>query len=352
MIRLTCANCNKKLAVDASKAGKTGVCPGCKSPLRIPDVPEAEAAETAVKMRPSVLPPRPSLPDMGRNAVAPAPPQRRSPEPVSKVETVEEAEPADRDDEPEQPRTRRKKKRKRRKSTSVATVYIFLGAAVGIYLLLLVLAVFSRAGSILLLVMGFPLLAVGHFWFMYLARLEDSTVYLMVRYVPFYSVYYFFTRIHETYKPFLTGSVGALFVLTGSIAMLVRGGSGDYIDPGRSDDRPEVQNLRPEERERLAQDLLRRGDKAEARAWLGGRRGRSALGLEPAEVAQHVRQLYAKGAREVLVADVDVSDPNEEHAEYLIVVLPEDRRTAVFEYARTVLNADDPDTGQKYLVLH
>jgi hypothetical protein len=353
MIRLTCSSCQKKLVVDDSKAGKSGKCPSCGSSIRIPEGRAAEAAVPGATMRPTTPPPRPFPPDPASEAIAPAPlHRRRTPEVVARVEKVEEVEAAEQDDEPERPRRRRKKRRKRPAGGDVPVVAIMLGVAGAIYLLLIVLSVFSRAGSFLLLIVGFALLACGHLWFIYLAHQEDAWVSFMVRFVPFYSIYYFFTRIHETYNPFLTGSVGVLFLITGFIAVVARGGFWDDIDRDRLDDRPFVQELRPAEREQLAQDLLRRGDKAEARVWLAGRHGRGALGFEPAQAMQHVQALYARGAKEVFVADIDVSDPNDEHAEYLVVVLPEQNRQALFEYARAALDADDTDIGQKYLVLH
>ena len=231
---------------------------------------------------------------------------------------------------------------------------ILLASAGGLYLLLTLLAVFVKGATVMMLVMGGLMVVVGQIWFMYLARQEDPTVYLMVRFVPFYSTYYFFTRIHETYKPFIAGATGTLFLITALIIGLVRSDFKDRHEPGRFDDeRPAVQNLTPAERDRLAEDLLRRADKAEARAWLAGGRGRGVLGFERAEATHHIQALYDRGAREVLVADIDATDPSAAFAQRVVVLLPEDvnRRLAVFTYVRQVLDVNEIDAGQKHLVL-
>jgi hypothetical protein len=334
MIRLSCPSCEKKLAVNDSLAGKSVKCPGCRGSIRVPGGPKAAA-------------PAP------RSAVASGPP-RRAPRPAAEVD---DGVPDDPDEEraPREPERKKRPKKRRKKNVTLSglsILLILLAAAGGLYLVLTLVAVFVTAGTNLMLILGCILIVVGQIWFIYIARQEDTMVYLMVRFLPFYSIYYFFTRIHLTYKPFLAEAAGTLFLITGLVIGLVRGDFMDRHHPGWHDP-PALQNLNPAQRHRLAEDLLKRPDKVEARAWLAGGRGRGALSFEPAETAQHVQALYARGAKEVIVANIDASDPDDEHAQRVVVVLPEDvnRRPPVFEYLRQALGSEETDTGQKYLVL-
>jgi hypothetical protein len=271
-------------------------------------------------------------------------------EEIEEVDRVEEVEPVQAADEPRRLK-RRKKKRKDRNRSAVPIVLIVLGASAAVFVLLVVLAFFSKSGWIGFLVVGIPLALVGRLWFMFIARQEDYVTYLMVRFVPFYSIYYFLTRIHETYKPFLIGSVGSVFVVTGLIAMGVRGVMKHHEEAAKPEPRQDVRALAPAEREKLAQKLLERTDKAEARAWLANRPDRYMLDLEHDESVRHVQALYARGAKEVLVAFIETTEEDEESAVYLVIGLPENDRQALFEYVRSTFNADDKDTGQKYLVV-
>lgn len=416
MIRLTCPSCKTKLAVDDSKAGKSGKCPGCKSPLRIPDSPErqmaaasagAPAAKTqaantqtastsaaitpSAKTPPPASSPRPLSPERARQAIAPSPPRRtpvavekldqlevieaeESPPPrratnsvskldkIDQLEVIEDDEPAQ-DDEPERPQRRKKKKKKRTSAEPIPMVYLSLGTAGVLYVLFLVWAVFARGGSLAMLVVGIPLIAIGQGWFIFIARKEDPFCYLMIRFVPFYSIYYFFTRIQDTLKPFLMGAVGVVFAGTGFIILAAQGAFRiDYDDEWFDDDpppfvqgnrpfAPDIGDVPPVDRQQLAQDLLARADKAEAKAWLAARRTRSVLEFEPAEARRHIEALYARGAKQVFVADIDTTDPDDERALHLVIVLPDDNRQPLFEYLRRDLDVDDPDTGQKYVVV-
>jgi hypothetical protein len=101
-------------------------------------------------------------------------------------------------------------------------------------------AVFARSGGLALLIGGGILFVCARIWFIYIARQEDVLTYLLVRFVPFYSIYYFFTRLHDTYKPFMLGSVGATFAITGFVALLLRDGFGGLVHPERFHDRVQV----------------------------------------------------------------------------------------------------------------
>jgi hypothetical protein len=69
MIRFSCPNCSKKLAVDDSKAGAVGVCPACRNKLKIPApaVPATapQAADTPASTKPAASPQDPATHQVG-----------------------------------------------------------------------------------------------------------------------------------------------------------------------------------------------------------------------------------------------------------------------------------------------
>jgi hypothetical protein len=297
MIRVTCPGCNKKFQVDDSFAGKSGRCPSCKSPIQIPAGTEPSPVKPPSGPKPVVprltiddapapprkpAPPRPRPPAPAEEAVAPQPPARRraaEPIPVAvEPEEVEEVEPEGQDEGgPDRPRRRRRKKRRRSTDgSSIPTVVIMIGIGVGFYLILVIFSVFSRAGAWALLIVGFVLVAAGQLWFMYIARQEDPSLYLLIRFVPFFSVYYFFTRINETYKPFILGATGTVFLVTGFIAMAAHGGFGGRFDSDVYISPPEW-DVAAADREGRAQELIARGDKIGVRGWLADGRGGLAM---------------------------------------------------------------------------
>jgi hypothetical protein len=348
MIRATCPHCDKKMAVDDSKGGKLVRCPGCKSPFRMPDAPEplpppTKQAPDAEAIASGPPPRRPAAPDAKSTALGP-PPTR-----AAAVPEVEEARPEE-EDEPEEKSERRRKRKKPRKTLAHSDnllTYILLGVAGVLYVGLLLLSLFTTRGAILFLIVGGFLFLGARLWFMYIARQEDETVYLLIRWVPFYAYYYSITRFRELVYPFLTGTVGAVFLATAGLVLLAHRERGDpaEFDPGR----PVAAPTRAEQ-DRLARQLLQSPDRAEARAWLKGRPGRRLLALEPGESLELVEALLTKGAKEVVVAEIDTSDPNEEDADAVVVALPEEGREALFAYLKGK-HYDQPDVGQKHLVL-
>jgi hypothetical protein len=230
---------------------------------------------------------------------------------------------------------------------NVLLTYILLGVAAVAYVVLLLMSLFTKGGAILLLIIGGFLFIGARLWFMYIARKEDETQYLLIRWVPFYAYYYSVTRFRELINPFLTGTVGTVYLVTAGLVFLAHRDRGEPIDFETG--RPVAAPTRAEQ-DRAARQLLQSPDRAEARAWLKGRPGRRVLALEPAESLDLVEGLYAKGAKDVEVAMIDPSDPNEEDAGAVVVALPEDGREALFAYLKGK-HYNLPDVGQKYLVL-
>ena len=83
-------------------------------------------------------------------------------------------------------------------------------------------------------------------------------------------------------------------------------------------------------------------------------RGHIFFKADPKQVQQFVEEFYGRGAKQVLVGDIEVHDGTE-YGEALLVVLPKDAKTRakLFEVntrAEAAFENDDvPDKGQKYL---
>jgi hypothetical protein len=101
------------------------------------------------------------------------------------------------------------------------------------------------------------------------------------------------------------------------------------------------------------EEILASTAKAEAREWMK-QRGHIFFKADPKQVLQFVEEFYGKGAKQVLVGDIEEHDGSQ-YGEALLVVLPKDAKTRakLFEVntrAETAFENDDvPDKGQKYL---
>jgi hypothetical protein len=232
------------MSVDDSKAGKVGKCLQCNQKFRVPDNIPSEA-ERAPRPPVSSRPNRDSgyrsleerLQAANQREEAPAfhdddpasqsgygfaaghapPPVKKVPPPdldeVPEVE-VDEEDDDDWDDQPARPRRKRPKKRSSSGGGRLESVLIGLGIAGGVWVLLVAITIFARDAMYGLLIIGGILLLLSRGMFLQVARAEGSGPWLMCLFVPFYSVYFFFTRINETFKSFVIGCVGWFFVLS------------------------------------------------------------------------------------------------------------------------------------------
>ncbi len=270
MIRLICPGCQKKLAVDDAKAGKSGKCPACAGPIRIPQVSEAEQVPAVDKVTTARKP----APTVMREAVAAAP-KRSTPPPVPRGRADDYDDPADNEEE-ERPRKRRKKKKKRRAAMTMGTFLGLAGATGAIFLLFLVVSMFSIYGVYGLLLAGLALEIGGNMWFASIARQESELNYLLVRWVPFYSFYYFFSRIQATYKPFIFSIIGIVFLIAGWITYVVHDVRGILNDPApmaRFNFPRQRGIVVPGDNDKRGADLLQRGGQGRGQSLAGSKSG-------------------------------------------------------------------------------
>jgi TM2 domain-containing membrane protein YozV len=91
MIRVTCPRCNTRFTTSDANAGKTGQCPKCGNPIRVPKggSPEPEPAEEAAGAPPADPP---AAAEAARPAPRPAPRPRPepAPEPAEAAPTPDE----------------------------------------------------------------------------------------------------------------------------------------------------------------------------------------------------------------------------------------------------------------------
>jgi hypothetical protein len=360
MIRFSCPTCDKKLGVDDSRAGTVGKCPGCGGKITIPAAPKVRASggpeladdEAVQAMRPAPKPgsvrPAALEPDEDDVPVARRKPERdsitREPEarPRPRLTGEEEVEVDDR------PRKKRKKKKRQRDAGVGVTVGLIIAGLVAglLWIVLTPLAFFFKPVAIVMLILGAILGILGRGSFLRIAREEGGSTHLLVMFVPFYEVYFFFSRINRTLVPFLIWACGLFFLFSAGITLWIHHARPEFE---ADHDAPALAASTPQEVDAQCARLLA-GPTKEARTWLreqaaGGKAGEVALatGL--------VEQAYQAGAKEVIAANPHRDEDGDPVATF-IIVLPNDpdARRRIFAWHRGEHGPDDEkDVGQKYL---
>ena len=205
MIRLRCSTCQKALGVKPELAGRTVICPACKSRLK---VPAGEAIQPEI-VEPEIV--------EDFEVVTPAPVAATRTRPVAAARERDED---DFDEEKYEPRPRRRKRRRRQ--SSVAS-----GRVAGIDLVpivLVVVAVLGIAGigvglvstpvSNTVVILWFGIILFGGIWLVVQAFIEDISQGLLCLFVPFYLVYYAISRFDEVRLPASLYGIGLFIFLT------------------------------------------------------------------------------------------------------------------------------------------
>jgi hypothetical protein len=258
MLRLRCPGCTKALSVPESLAGKMGVCPHCKSKVRVPqlDSPESdvdvldelpEVPAPASKGRRSrqedeveeveweeVSPPSRSRRDDDERIT-----ERRRPRDDDREERISERRrPRDEEDEDDYDRPRRRRqdddyddepprrrpRRRRRPRSSSSTS----GGMSGFMIMLIVLGGLCLVSTVLTLIwplaglgtmlMGGLITLVGGIMFLVVAFQDDVMQGILCWFVPFYSLYYLITHWDEEKGPFIIQMAGVFIYLVGMFA--------------------------------------------------------------------------------------------------------------------------------------
>jgi hypothetical protein len=250
VIHLRCPKCKRIMSLDDSKAGKVGRCLQCNQKFRVPSdlsryqqgtaeldsrtgrapnapAPAAERRPSTPAKRPEPPPPAADEDEMSQSGYGLE--EIESPPPAAKKRRHDDDEEVDREEggqpeeeiQGEEDRPLRRKRRKKRGKPGVGPelkdILSGLGIAAVVCLLLVTLSFWIHEATYALLIIGAITTFIGRRMFLYLAFEEGIGVWLACLFVPFYSTWFFFTRINETYKAFLVGVSGYLFLISGGI---------------------------------------------------------------------------------------------------------------------------------------
>jgi hypothetical protein len=246
------------MKLDDSKAGKIGRCLQCNQKFRVPKDDVEEAGPEIVKGC-EAPPPRdllsevPVIPKRSKQAEPPPPtcdadlmsrsgyelegigsparPDTKHPwvesideddewedvEEIGSLSVARRNRESDRDDDSEPMRHRPLKKRPPLTGPQKQDIITGLAIAGIVWIALTVISIWVPYAVYALLLVGGLIAVVGRHMFLHVARQEGTGVWLACLLVPFYSTYYFFTRLRETYKAFLIGCCGYVFVITGIV---------------------------------------------------------------------------------------------------------------------------------------
>ncbi len=392
MIRFNCPFCDKRLKVPPEHAGRRVRCARCQKRLSAPkpdrtepeilqaeileeledaDVVDAQLVDEGEILDAEILDDdEPSAP-AGRAArvedriVRQAPAERGKPAVgvkkaarLDQLEELQEAEELDEfdelepayEDEDKLPR----RSRKRRGQQGRISPGVILGVSLGLMAVWAGMAVagfFFRPVSLAMLVIGGVVISVGTRWILVLARQEGMGAYYCCLLIPFYETYFTYTRLHRTWMPCVLCWIGRFFCLTAVILLAVHFFH-HKIDEVRGRLRQGLTQA-----DAACEQLLAAPNHAEARGWLSEaskQRGFSNLSKDAA--LKLVNDLYARGAKQVDVADIETDPDRGELGTYLVVTLPDepDKRTAVLELINERFADEDgprADKGQKYELL-
>lgn len=307
---------------------------------------------------------KPSKKDSPRDAIRARPPQKKQ-----RFEDSEETAEIDEDelprkkrrlyddaDDDEEPRPKRKKRRKNRSSlatNAAMPILMMIGSVVIMWLGLIALAVWVPRGTYALLAIGGVTAFVGRIWFLSVVGQDDLLQRFLVRFVPLYEWFYFFTHLDETLKPFMCSCVGTVFLVTGGLFFFFHPRHADPADWGPS---PRAHAHNPAKADAECAKLLAKQNKSEARQWLQGNNNRICLKWDRQRSIQMVEELYKLGAKEVWVVNLE-SGLLANLASELVVVLPQESETRkkLLDWHNANLAEDEDDKltdkGQKYMYL-
>lgn len=221
-MRIQCPKCQGLLDVEGAAAGTVVACGHCNAHLQVPEVQTKPNPAPARSGRPPASPKSSGVAKQLANQVQAA--QREA---VAARE--EEAETT--------PRPKRKKKKKRpayrpEPEFNPYQAEMWMAVACGLFVwgLLIGLSFLVHGLVWILILAGLLMTAVGRWWFLGIAAEEGISNWLMCMLIPFYSTYYFFTRLGDTLYPFLVGAAGYMFIITGLLLLLHFGGLGVLLD--------------------------------------------------------------------------------------------------------------------------
>jgi hypothetical protein len=250
---IRCPHCRQSIELGSRKPGKYAFkCPKCTNQVAV-GIPEEPGKSPDVFL----LKPEPATPPIGSPALKPASDDVTTSHKEAAREQGGERKNKripgpenDSADENQEPRARRvvpddtgrdenegsthrineadssrpphhKRKRKKKKTASAGQLVAPLLVALGVWIALVVAAFLFRPVVYGLLILGSIVTFMGRSTFLQVAREDGMGTWLACLFVPFYSTYYFFTRMGRTLVPFLIGCCGYVFLGSGIVLWFV-----------------------------------------------------------------------------------------------------------------------------------
>ncbi len=258
MIRMKCPKCEKKLAVDDSKAGGVAACPECGQRFRIPGtrqqtpasaksspaavppvakrrVPEPKVASSKPVKQPAARPTEDwehedSSPYQVEKPVESKPPPELRQSMFTEVEEDMEMEDFGMDREyVERKKARRRQERQAELFSGVSYFKAMMYGCLFLFLLFGALAFFKPVFVIIPILVGNAVAFAAGIWFLVLAFMDDDGILpgILCLFVPFYSLYYLITRWDREWRPFVVQLMG-LLIIFGSIGLAVGGSAAGF----------------------------------------------------------------------------------------------------------------------------
>lgn len=246
MIRFACSGCEKKLSVRDELAGRTAVCPSCKTKVRIP---HPETAGEDDRDQAAIAPPPQPAP---KEDEAPVQDSRRGvEEKAEELEEVDELEEVEDDDETARaPRTTdreddeepyRKPIRQRKKTRAKGKGWDWFSgetmfnkivlAALSLCFMLAVLAVFLPFLALIPLILSIVMLFTAHIIVLLAAFQDDSMSGCLCLFVPFYAIYFILTHLDEVRSALLLYAGSLILVIVSFCGLFAAGAFWRAVTP-------------------------------------------------------------------------------------------------------------------------
>jgi hypothetical protein len=241
MIRLKCPKCEKRLAIDDSKAGGVGACPACGQKFRVPGAGKTSAPiSTPAKAGAAKGGRQPTKAGEVKVAQPPARPKEDWEEadssPYLVIKEPDQPPPKEvrhnrfvasddeMDDEgvgldPEYLKQKREKRRKVAEAELIPGLTISNAILIGLVIIWLALGAFAflkPQSFVISLFLGWLVSFAANIWFLVIAFTDDGLVAgICCIFVPFYNLYYLATHWEREGKTFRVGLMGFIIVATG-----------------------------------------------------------------------------------------------------------------------------------------
>lgn len=229
MIRFLCPNCQKKLGVGDTMAGRPVVCPQCQHKFRVPQ-PEVEASEEAAPPPKEAAPaarfelalePEPELVKK-RKPVREDEDSQDRPKPKRKVVLADDG-----SEDEDRPRPKKKKKGRRSQAAGgLSALEPYLRNLLIVGVIGVISSVLGFISPTLLLVpigIGWIVSLVGDIWFLIVAFQDSPGQGILCILCWPYQLFYLISNWEETQRPFFVALVGTGILMAAAVVGAIVG---------------------------------------------------------------------------------------------------------------------------------